>query len=345
MPLGMAESATPSERAQERAEHGLGVDRGRSGALQVDVELAVGKPVGGGVRHVDGEGRLADTADARDGGDRHHRPVGLRQFVAEFGHEGGPAGEIGHGRRELRRPGGLGAGCGRVLGRLVGQLVVGLQDALLEFGQLGARVDAEFVGEQLAGVGVDGQCLGLPSAAVESEHQQLPQPLAERVRGGERGQFADGLGVAADLEVEVEPQLQQAEPPFAEPDALVFGVGARDVGERFAGPLGERGTVQLAGRFTVTRRGRFLGTHGEFVRLLRVQRGLGAGADGIAAGFADQDPGGGAESFADARGVGAQRGLGPLGRVLAPDGVDELLGGAGAAAGQQQRRQQRLLLG
>ena len=88
----------------------------------------------------------------------------------------------------------------RGVGR-VGESVVGLQDALLELGEFGARVDAEFVGEQPAGVGVDGQRLGLPSAAVEGEHQQFAQPLAQRVGGGQRGQFGDGLGVAADLQV------------------------------------------------------------------------------------------------------------------------------------------------
>ena len=75
-------------------------------------------------------------------------------------------------------------------------------------GQFGARVDAQFLGEQPAGVGVHGQRLRLPPAAVQRHHQQLAQPLPQRVGGGERGQFGDRLRVAAELQVQVEPGLE-----------------------------------------------------------------------------------------------------------------------------------------
>ena len=73
------------------------------------------------------------------------------------------------------------------------------RDAWAELG-----VDAEFVVEQPPGVGVDAERLGLPPAAVEGEHQLGAQPFAQRVFGGERGQFGDHLGVAAQVEVELD---------------------------------------------------------------------------------------------------------------------------------------------
>jgi hypothetical protein len=51
--------------------------------------------------------------------------------------------------------------------------VVGVEDLLLEVGEGRAGLDAQVVDEDAAGVGVDGQGLGLAATAVEGEHQQL----------------------------------------------------------------------------------------------------------------------------------------------------------------------------
>ena len=53
-----------AEGAQEGAEHGLRFGDGGAGALQVDVELAVGELLACGVRDMHGQGGLADAADA-----------------------------------------------------------------------------------------------------------------------------------------------------------------------------------------------------------------------------------------------------------------------------------------
>ena len=55
------------------------------------------------------------------------------------------------------------------------------EDRLVEVVQLGARLDPELLDEDLAGVAVGLQRVGLAAAAVQREHQLRVQPLAPRV--------------------------------------------------------------------------------------------------------------------------------------------------------------------
>ncbi|GAA3097708.1 hypothetical protein GCM10020254_48840 [Streptomyces goshikiensis] len=331
-----------AEGPQEGAEDGLGFGGARLGALEVHVELAVGEVRAGGVRDVHGEGGLADAADAGERGDGHDLALGARQDRAELADERGASGEVGHGGGQL---GGLHVDGGRgrcgVLG--AGEFGVGAQDALLEGGELGAGVDAEFLGEEPAGVGVDGEGLGLAAAAVEGEHQQLAQPLAQRVGGGQRGELGDGLGVVADLQVEVQAGLQQLDAPFGEPGPLGLGVRAGDSGEGFAVPevqgAGEEGT----GEGAVPGGAGLLGVGGQGAGDAEVEGLHVAQPDGVPAGLADEQPG--VEDLAQPGRVGADGGEGLLGRVLAPDRVDELGRGGGPAAPEQEHGEQGALLG
>ncbi|GAA3058497.1 hypothetical protein GCM10020000_46570 [Streptomyces olivoverticillatus] len=220
----------------------------------------------------------------------------------------------------------VGLGAGPVGAHVEIEVDVGLQDALLELGELGAGVDAEFVGEQAAGVGVDGEGFGLAAAAVEGEHQQLAQALAQRVGGGQGGEFGDGLGVAADFEVEVEAGLQQGQPPLVQAGALGVGVGAGEPGQRLAVPEAECLVHQLAGAAAVARAACLVGLCREPFGGVDVEAAL-PDAYGVAAGFADEGVGVGSEGLAQAGGVGAQRGERRVRRFIAPEGVDEL-GGA-----------------
>ena len=157
-----------------------------------------------------------------------------------------------------------------------GQVGVGLQDALLQLGELGARVHAELVGEQPPGVGVHRERLGLPSAAVQRQHQQLAQPLAQRVRGGQRGQLGDRLRVAADLQIEVEPGLDEEQVPLLQPGALGLRVRAGQSGQRFAVPQVQRLDDQLAGPAPVAGVLCLLGLGGQLLGQLGVE-----GADAV----------------------------------------------------------------
>ena len=60
--------------------------------------------------------------------------------------------------------------------------VVG-EDRLVEVMELGARLDPELLDEDLAGVAVGLQRVGLAAAAIQREHQLRVQPLAPRVLG------------------------------------------------------------------------------------------------------------------------------------------------------------------
>jgi hypothetical protein len=51
----------------------------------------------------------------------------------------------------------------------------------LELAELLAGLDAQLLREHRPGPAVRGQRIGLPSAAVQREHQKPPQPLAERI--------------------------------------------------------------------------------------------------------------------------------------------------------------------
>ncbi len=329
-----------AERAQERAEDRLRLRRPRPRALEVDVELPVREVPAGLVGDVHRQGRLADAPDPGHGRDRHHRALGGGQPAAQLRHERGPAGEVGHGGRELR--GAQRGRSGRRFVRRAGQLLVGAQDPLLELGQFGARVDAQLLREEPAGVRVHREGLGLPAAAVQRHHQQFAQPLAQRVRGGQRGQLGDGLRVAADLQVQVQPRLGELESPLLQPGALVVRVRAGHGGQRLAVPQAQHLVDQGARLAAVPGRPRLLGLARQVLCQRQVERRP-VGPDRVAAGLAHQ--GVLAQDLAQPGGVRTDRGQRLRGRVLAPERVDQLARGRRPALAQQQRGQQGALLG
>ncbi len=331
-----------AQRPQERAEYRLRLRGPRPGALEVDVQLAVGEGAARLVGHVHREGRLADAADPGQRRHGHDPALDRGQYVAELGDEGRPPGEVGDRRRELggadRRGGRLGPRC-----RGFRQGWVGPQDALLEFTEAGAGVHAELVGQQAAGVGVDREGLGLASAAVQRQHQQLAQPLPQGVRRGQGGELGDRLRVAALLQVHVHPGFEELQAPLLQPHPLRLRVRARHPGQRLAVPQGQGpaqevpGVAQVAGVPGLLRLRRQVLDDGQ------VEGALGQAADRVAAGLADQDAG--VQHLAEPGGVRAQGRQCLRGGFLAPQGVDQLGGGGRAALAQQQGRQEGALLG
>lgn len=336
-----------AQGAQERAEDRLRLRRPLTRTLQVDVQLPVGERRARLVGHVHGEGRLADAADARERRDGHDLALALGgggggQDVAQFLDEGRAA-------REVRDRGGELGGADRCRGGLGGrgrgfrEARVGLEDALLELLQARARVHAEFVGEEAARVGVHGERLGLPPAAVQGEHQQFAQPLAQGVRRGQGGEFGDGLRVAALLQVHVEAGFEELEAPLLQAGALCLRVRPGHARQRLPVPQAQRPVQQVAGGAQVSGVLGLLGVGGEFLGLGEVEGAIAAGQpDRVTAGLADQDAG--VQGLAEPGGVrpyGGQR----LGRrLLTPQGVDQLAGRGRPALPQQQRGQQGALL-
>src|SRR5205085_8263714 len=118
--------------------------------------------------------------------------------------------------------------------------VVG-QDEPLESLELRARVETELVGEQPARRAVQLERVGLPTGAVEGEHEQGAKPFLERVRGYERLQLADELGVPPEIEIDLRPVEQSREARRVQPLGLAGGEALEaKVGERRPAPELER---------------------------------------------------------------------------------------------------------
>ena len=119
------------------------------------------------------------------------------------------------------------------------------EDRLLQALQLLARLEPELLDEKRPPLPVGLQGLGLPTAAVQRQHQLRPQPLTQRVPCDERLELADEVLVPSEVEVDRDPLFEHDEPPFVQarrlrPDPR----GEVEVAERSAAPeresLGER---------------------------------------------------------------------------------------------------------
>jgi hypothetical protein len=88
---------------------------------------------------------------------------------------------------------------------------VACEDCLVEFVEFGARLDTELLDEDVAGVAVGLECIGLAAAAVEREHQVSTQPLAPRVPLGQLLELSDQFGVAPGGKVGLDAHLDGGE--------------------------------------------------------------------------------------------------------------------------------------
>ena len=114
-------------------------------------------------------------------------------------------------RQRLRDPGCGGrtdGERGRADRRRVERRVLG-EDRRLQPAKLGSGFEAELLAEDVSALLEDPQRVGLPTGAVQREHQQPAEPLAQRMRGDELLELDDCSLVAAELELEVEPLLDR----------------------------------------------------------------------------------------------------------------------------------------
>ena len=89
------------------------------------------------------------------------------------------------------------------------------------------------------------ECVGLPTGAVQRQHEHPAQLLPQRVLADQRGQFGDHITVTSQSYVEVEAGLQDVQPRLVQPGALGLGQRAGDSGQRRSLPLVERGVQQF----------------------------------------------------------------------------------------------------
>ena len=99
-------------------------------------------------------------------------------------------------------------------GRLAAQLELRVlpEDRAVELLQAAAGVDAELVHEHSPGVVVGLERLGLPTRAIERQHQLPPEALAQGVRVDQALEVADELRVGACVELRLDPLLEHGEP-------------------------------------------------------------------------------------------------------------------------------------
>ena len=104
-----------------------------------------------------------------------------------------------------------------------------------------ARFEAELLGEHPARLVVDAKSVGLPSAAIEREHQVSAQAFPERVVGNEGVQPRCDVAVPPQCKLDVDLLLDCDESKLLEPRNLALCkrvVG--ELGERWPTPEGER---------------------------------------------------------------------------------------------------------
>ena len=115
------------------------------------------------------------------------------------------------------------------------------QDAGLELPQRRAGVEAQLVDQAITDLGVGAQGLGLPSAPVQGEDEQLPQALAQRVFPAQRLQFAGQFRIPSQAQVGSGAGFGRHQGQFVQPRP--FGIKKARIGElgqRLAPPQAER---------------------------------------------------------------------------------------------------------
>lgn len=179
----------------------------------------------------------------------------------------------------------------RLLPRLLGRNQFGrLREYLrLQFAESRTGVDAELVGQGLAGTPQRGQCVGLPMGAVQPERQQPPPLLPQRLLGDHPLQLGSDKGRLPEIET-------SGEQPLPADRSQLGQAGDLGSGPRLVGVLGQRRTAPQRER--LVQRGRRLrrGRRG------RLQQGLeppgvdrvGGESYGVPGTLADDDRGPGA---------------------------------------------------
>jgi hypothetical protein len=190
---------------------------GRVEPAQVDVQLAIGEPVGDPVRPVDRQGGLADASGPGDHGDHHRarrRLVGVvEQPVQRLQRHLAAAERVGVGGelpwhhpsrwRTAWQP-------GRPAGEQVGV------DPL----QLRAGVGAELLGEADPDRLVPLQRLGRPAGPLQNHQQAHPQRLPQREALGQLAQLGHQVDPGPAGQIQVDAPLQAGQVSLLQPRGL-----------------------------------------------------------------------------------------------------------------------------
>ena len=129
----------------------------------------------------------------------------------------------------------------------VERLIVG-KDGPVQLPQRFPGIDAELVGEQVTGMPVGGERLGLAAAAIQRQHELALQPLPQGMLPGQVLQLGGEGVVPAKRQVSIDSRLQRGEPELFQssclgPDERVVG----QIGQDGAAPQRQRVAQRLGG--------------------------------------------------------------------------------------------------
>ena len=238
--------------------------------------------------------------------------------------------------RSAASPTDAGAAAGDVQRRLLPK------DRPLQLLERRTRLDPELVDEGSARILVRVQGLRLPARPVQRRHQIPPQTFAERVLGDECLELADQLVVAPEREVGVDPELDRCQPDLLEP-------GDRRLGEALVGEVRERRAPPQRQRVAQPLRRVGRQAAGEQAPPLVHQplesveiELVGLDPDDVAGRSGRQHVL--RKRLAKSRDVDPQRGGGALGRVLAPELVDQPVSGNDLVGVEEEHGEKRTRL-
>jgi hypothetical protein len=241
-----------AERVQDRVRH-----VGRIGhRRELHEPGACSQPPG----HLGGQPGLPHSA-----GSGKRDQAGRTEVLQHRGHLGVPADEGGQRVREhgVRGGGGRGNdvpfGIKRIFGRTDGgscrggRPLLAAQDAQVHPLELSRRIDAEPAGQQLAGLMVDLERLGLAARRVQGAHEQGTGAFGQRVSGQQRAELADQARSLAEGQVRLDPFGQDAGAQFGQlRRGRVGEVVPGRVGQRLTPPGRQRGPQHRGGLLRVT---------------------------------------------------------------------------------------------
>ena len=217
------------------------------------------------------------------------------------------------------------------------------QDRRLQLPEVVAGFEPELLAEHPTAVLERPEGVGLPPGAVEGEHQEPPEPLAERMPGDELLELGDRGQVPTELQLQLEPLLDDREAELREPRddtdrELVVG----EVGQRVAAPqpvgLGQH--VDRRGEVAIGHERAPLGH--ELLVPVGVH-GVGRELEDVAT-ASHRDEVGRSQGPPELGGEALQAVANARRRIVTPEGIDELLGRHDAPRVQREQREEGALL-
>ncbi len=116
----------------------------------------------------------------------------------------------------------------------------------MKLAELGTGLDSDLFGQGRAELPIRAQRVRLPAATIERQESLVPEPLAQRMRHGQRLELGEYLVVAPTLQLGLDPRFERAEPLLLEPRPLGSGKAAvAHVGERRPPPQTQRPIEEL----------------------------------------------------------------------------------------------------